>query len=143
MSKEERRDYSRILSNGKRLKKRRAQGMKTRAEYLEANNLSRDEPWKAEGISRTTWYERRKKGRTGLAAIHKNNAHDGLVRSGHAALSKNAKVSVVEHGSSPTELTATPDPSNFNPILSWLCLRAAYHQQMNKICDQVANAEAA
>jgi len=143
MSKEERRDYSRILSNGKRLKKRRAQGMKTRAEYLEANNLSRDEPWKAEGISRTTWYERRKKGRTGLAAIHKNNAHDGLVRSGHAALSKNAKVSVVEHGSSPTELTATPDPSNFNPILSWLCLGAAYHQQMNKICDQVANAEAA
>ena len=40
MSKEERRDYSRILSNGKRLKKRRTQGMKSRAEYLEANSLS-------------------------------------------------------------------------------------------------------
>ena len=77
MPAKERRDYSRILSNGKRLKKRRAQGMKTRAEYLEANNLSRDEPWKAEGISRTTWYERRKKkGRTGLAAIHKKHTTD-------------------------------------------------------------------
>jgi hypothetical protein len=138
MSKEERQDYSRILSNGKRLKKRRTQGMKSRAEYLEANKLSQTKPWVAEGISRTTWYERRKKDRTGLAAIHKNNAHDGLVRSGHAVLSKNAKVSVIEHGSSPTELPATPDRSNFNPILSWLCLRAAYHQQMNRICDQAA-----
>ena len=48
--------------------------MKPRAEYLEANSLSRTKPWVAEGISRTTWYDRRKKGRTGLAAIHKNNA---------------------------------------------------------------------
>ena len=99
MSKEERRDYSRILSNGKRLKKRRTQGMKTRAAYLEANSLSRDEPWKAEGVSRTTWYDRRKRGRTGLAAIYKNNTLDRLVRSVRAS----------EHGSSSTRLPEAPD----------------------------------
>ena len=93
MSKEERRDYSRILSNGKRLKKRRTKGMKSRAEYLEANSLSRDEPWKAEGVSRTTWCDR-EKGRTGLAAIHKTMHTTDLSRSGHAALSKNAKVNL-------------------------------------------------
>jgi hypothetical protein len=69
MTDEERRDYSRILSNGRRLEKRRMQGMKTRAEYLEANSLSRTRPWVAEGISRTTWYDRQKKARTGLAGI--------------------------------------------------------------------------
>ena len=42
---------------------------------------------------------------------------------------------------SPTQLPASPEQSqdhNFNPILSWLCLRSAYHQQMNRICDQAA-----
>jgi hypothetical protein len=31
------------------------------------------------------------------------------------------------------------DP-NFNPILSWVCLRAAYQMQMQKICDEAAEA---
>ena len=71
MTTEDRRDFSRILSNGKRLKKRRTKGMKTRAEYLESHNLSQTKPWVAEGISRRTWYRRQKEnGRgTGLAAI--------------------------------------------------------------------------
>jgi hypothetical protein len=40
--------------------KRRKQGIKPRAEYLVANSVSRLQPWKAEGISRRTWYYRRK-----------------------------------------------------------------------------------
>ena len=72
-------------------------------------------PWKAEGISRTTWYERRKKkGRTGV--------WQRLVRSGHAVLSKSTKGSlrsptpsrmVSEHGSSSTQLPEAPDPCPF------------------------------
>jgi len=141
MSKEERRDYSRILSNGKRVKKRRTKGMKSRAEYLEANSLSRTKPWVAEGISRRTW-ERRRKRDASLAAIHKNNAQDRPATAGMDWLcSERSKVSVVEHGSSPTELSATPEQCqdhNFNPVLFWLCMRAVYHQQMNRICDQAA-----
>jgi hypothetical protein len=37
---------------------RRGRGAKPRAEY-EANSLSRTKPWKAEGISRPTWYRKR------------------------------------------------------------------------------------
>jgi hypothetical protein len=40
--------------------KRRKQCIKPRAEYLVANSISRLQPWKAEGISRRTWYYRRK-----------------------------------------------------------------------------------
>lgn len=32
----------------------------TRAEYLEANSISRTKPWKAEGISRAKWYRRKR-----------------------------------------------------------------------------------
>ena len=39
---------------------RRRQGVKSRAEYLAANSVSRSQPWKAEGISRRAWYYRRK-----------------------------------------------------------------------------------
>ena len=44
-------------------------GMKTRAEYLAANSLSREKPWKVEGISRAEWYRRRTKAETSLAGI--------------------------------------------------------------------------
>ncbi len=39
-------------------KRRQAKGSKTRAEYL-GGSLARLQPWKAEGISRRTWYRRR------------------------------------------------------------------------------------
>jgi hypothetical protein len=39
-------------------------------------------------------------------------------------------------GSASSEGLADP---NFNPILSWLCIRTVYHQEMNKICDEIAN----
>ena len=67
MSSAERRYYSRIIANGRRLKKRRMQGMKTRTEY-EANSLSRSRPWLDEGISRSTW-ERRRRRDASMAAI--------------------------------------------------------------------------
>ena len=30
--------------------------------------------------------------------------------------------------------------SNFNPILSWVCLRAVYQMQMQRLCDEAAEA---
>lgn len=86
MSQEERADYSRILSNGRRLKKRRKRGVKSRADYLAANPLSRERPWEAEGIGRTTWYDRQKKARTSLAGIkismHRPDLSEGQVWAG-------------------------------------------------------------
>ena len=46
--------------------RRRKQGRKSRREYLAANQISRAAPWEAEGISRSTWYARRKSGRTSV-----------------------------------------------------------------------------
>ena len=106
MPAKERRGYSRIFSNGKRLKKRRTKGMMSRAEYREANSLSRTKPWVAEGISRRTW-ERRRRRDASLAAIHKNNAKDRPATAGMAW--NTFERWVFEHGSSPTQLPATPD----------------------------------
>ena len=133
MTLEERADYSRILANGRRLKKRRLMGMKTGAEYLAANSLSREKPWKVEGITRAEWYRRRTKAETSLAGIK-------LTIAKTLPVSDQEVLGVVASPPlrSPTQLPASPDLSNFNPILSWLCLRAAYHQQMNRICDQAA-----
>jgi hypothetical protein len=47
-------------------RRRRAQGIKPRAEY-QANSLSQTKPWKAEGISRRSWY--RKRGTSPKAAL--------------------------------------------------------------------------
>jgi hypothetical protein len=38
--------------------KRRQRGAKPRAEYLATHAISRDQPWRTEGISRRTWYNR-------------------------------------------------------------------------------------
>jgi hypothetical protein len=45
-----------------RTAKRRAKGIRPRVKY-ESDSLSRTQPWKAEGISRATWYARRKRKR--------------------------------------------------------------------------------
>jgi hypothetical protein len=103
MSAKERRDYSRILSNGKRLQKRRVQGVKSRAEYLEANNLSQTKPWEAVGISRRTWYRRQKERGTSLAAIHKNAYAKPVPR----VWPCDNGISV--DGTTATQLSATPD----------------------------------
>ncbi|BAQ17469.1 hypothetical protein [Methyloceanibacter caenitepidi] len=62
--------------NANRLDRRRAAGVKPRAEY-EANSLSRAEPWKAEGISKATWYRRRKAERDKSGTITKKNTPIG------------------------------------------------------------------
>ena len=78
MTPEERRDYSRILSNGQPTQVSGDEvGMKTRAEYV-ANTLSRDKPWEAEGISRRTWYRRRT--RTAWHKSGRNKAYYGQTR---------------------------------------------------------------
>ena len=117
--------------------------MKTRAEYLAANSLSRDKPWEAENMSRSEWYRRRTKAETSLAAIKLTTVSDRPVSTGLELVEAEEIAGRAGLVSRPPLKPASPDLSNFNPILSWLCLRAAYHQQMNKICDQVANAEAA
>ena len=149
MTLEERRDFSRILSNGRRRAKRTRSGMKTRAEY-EANSLSKTKPWVAEGISRRTWYRRQKENSrgTGLAGIKITMDRPDLCQQVGDVLLPRQGMGVVASPPlrSPTQLPAPPeqcqDP-NFNPILSWLCMRTVYHQEMSRVCDLAANAEAA
>jgi hypothetical protein len=102
MTQAERRYYSRLLSNGRRRRKRKASGMLSRADYLATHNLSRTRPWEAEGIDRSTWYRHRAKANaTSLAAILTSDA-----------LAKPV-AGITEGGTSATPLPATPD----------LCLR--------------------
>jgi hypothetical protein len=66
-------------------RRRREEGVKPRAEWLAANSLARTEPWKADGISRPTWYRRRRKAReTGPCAA-------GLSIAAHTPVSRDAK----------------------------------------------------
>jgi hypothetical protein len=57
MTKEERKKARRLRQRQRHLARRRAQGVRPRAEY-EANSISRSKPWLALGISRRTWYRR-------------------------------------------------------------------------------------
>lgn len=49
----------RIRHRDREAKRRRSRGAKPRAEY-EAQSISRAKPWEALGISRRTWFRRRK-----------------------------------------------------------------------------------
>ncbi len=55
----ERHRLRRTMKTIKERERRRAQGVKPRAIY-ERNSLTRTKPWKGQGISRTTWYRRRR-----------------------------------------------------------------------------------
>ncbi|MGM5025731.1 hypothetical protein AB8B02_05855 [Tardiphaga sp. 862_B3_N4_1] len=55
-----RRDTKRIRDRERARKKRAEKGMQSRAQYLAEHNMSRSEPWKVLGISRTTYWRRRK-----------------------------------------------------------------------------------
>jgi hypothetical protein len=75
--------------------------------------------------------------RAGAKKPEKGNKCDTAVH-----ISSPPKCDTVDHVSSITTRTRPSEGSadpNFNPILSWLCLRAVYHQEMNKICDEIAN----
>jgi hypothetical protein len=98
------------LSNGKRLQKRKAKGMQTRAEYLESHSLSKNKPWEAEGMSRATWYRRQKGNETSLAAIHNSNRNAKPV----SRVWQSTSIPwISEDGTSATQLSGTPE----------LCLR--------------------
>jgi uncharacterized OsmC-like protein len=47
------------LHQARKQQKRRKQGMKPRAEYLAAS-VQQATPWKADGVSRATWYRRQR-----------------------------------------------------------------------------------
>lgn len=56
---------TRLIDDGEKRRRdrvawRAAHTGQDRAEYLKANGISRDKPWEAEGVSRATWYRRRK-----------------------------------------------------------------------------------
>jgi len=59
LCRQRKRENDRISASRKRAKA----GAKTRSEY-EENSLSRSKPWVAEGISRSTWYERKKQAKS-------------------------------------------------------------------------------
>ena len=58
--------YRKERQRKKRESNRRRKGIRPRGQYL-ANSLSRQRPWVAEGISKSTWY-RRRRGGTGSVA---------------------------------------------------------------------------
>ena len=101
MTEEERKDFNRIRRNGRRRKKRRLNGMKTRPEYLAAASIG--EPWKAERISRRTWYRRRTKAGTGMANIYSYSLNQTCVSK--EGLSGVASPTL----RSPTQLPLCPD----------------------------------
>jgi hypothetical protein len=63
--KQKKRDRDKLRAESKR----RARGIKPRAEYL-ANSLSARAPWKDEGITRRSWERRRKRDR-GMSQVHR------------------------------------------------------------------------
>src|SRR5262245_54808500 len=46
----------------RRENQRRRRARQSRAAYLAKNNVSREKPWKKQGIDRATWYRRKAKG---------------------------------------------------------------------------------
>ena len=111
MSRTERAYFIKVRANGRRNIKRRMEGVKTRAEYLESNNLTRDHPWMAEGISKATWYRRRTKRETGLARIK-------LLGTDQTCLSREEGMGGVPAAPlrSPTPLPVSPDLSHFGRL---------------------------
>lgn len=74
MSPEERKATRKHRDLKRKLRKRRAAGMKR-----QADSISRKKPWKAECISRSTWYRRRRE--TTLSAVNLTEAADITVSS--------------------------------------------------------------
>jgi hypothetical protein len=85
MTKAERSEFSTNLSNERRRIKRRRSGMQSRKQYLAQNSLSREKPWLAEGVSKATWYRRRRRGLT-LAEWNEKARAIGIGTKRHATL---------------------------------------------------------
>ncbi len=70
---EEERRMTRLISDGEKRRRdrqawRAVHTGRTREEWLAGNGASRARPWEAEGVSRATWYRRRRAERTGKTA---------------------------------------------------------------------------
>ena len=59
---DEERHMTRLISDGEKyrreMERRRAAGVQERKAWLAEHRLSQDQPWRAEGVSRATWYRR-------------------------------------------------------------------------------------
>ncbi|MEH2589872.1 hypothetical protein V1273_003711 [Bradyrhizobium sp. AZCC 1721] len=64
--KAEREEARNARSLQRRVKKRRKRGVQPRDEWLAQHSKERTKPWEAEGVSRRTWFRRRKAHGTGL-----------------------------------------------------------------------------
>lgn len=73
--------------------KRRATGAKPRAEY-EKQSISRSAPWKAEGISRASWY--RRQGAGNPAPLNPSSAQKHIMHSTDLSHAQSAGFSAVE-----------------------------------------------
>jgi len=91
---------------------RRAVGVLPRALWLAANPLSRERPWRAEGVSRATWYRRQK-------ALRDRRLHAALValKTGAATLAAVRETGAVPlyEGVAPPGATA-PRSTGFNSL---------------------------
>jgi hypothetical protein len=86
VNKAERKEIRRVRDKVKRRQKRRAAGVRPRAEY-EANSLSRSQPWRTMGMGRRTWYRKNKtatRSGTSVSAAHLLKAEDVPVPTGTA-----------------------------------------------------------
>jgi len=80
--------------------RRRAQGARPRTEYAE-NSLMRTKPWEAEGMSRRTWY-RKRRGTSPNPAIHGTSPNPALLSSGvHAPVPPQRKREAFRGGDCP------------------------------------------
>ncbi|MGH6672349.1 MAG: hypothetical protein ACRECV_10310 [Xanthobacteraceae bacterium] len=62
MTAAERKQARRLRQRQRDRARRRDRGAKPRADWLQANSISREKPWEALGIKRRTWYRRRAAG---------------------------------------------------------------------------------
>jgi hypothetical protein len=76
--------------------------VQTREQYLAANALSRTRPWELEGMSRSTWYERRRRG---------GDAAQSVGQVGRTGPSANLVLGVAAGPTCPTAAVAAPQSS--------------------------------
>jgi len=75
MTVEERKQDRKLRARLRKRHKRRAHGMKSRAEFLAANDISRTKPWLASGMSRATWYRQQAKVKGGQPPGRDRSVH--------------------------------------------------------------------
>jgi hypothetical protein len=122
-------------------RRRRAQGIKPRAEY-QGNSLSRTKPWKAEGISRRTWERHRNKTRdaspkAALSLSHNNDASPKAAILSTAYVGPASAGTTVVSSSSPS----TPCPSSSRratlPAADTPLFRLFHRHPRDRVCGEL------